>query len=436
MLDHIRRRWIVLALIFVGILVSYVDRGNLSVAAPWMMHDFRITPATMGVILSAFLWTYSAFQIPAGAIVDRFGIRFSYAAGFLVWSLASASIAFSRSSGDVIGLRAVLGMAEAIAPLASISFIRNNYAGKDQGLPTSIYLAGQPIGPALGALVGSILVDRFGWRMMFAITGLCGMVWLPFWLLVAPSKRARHAPNGQQSDPPGAATGLEEGRQPDLRVEAAYTPAPPRSWTWRMLLLNRTFWIMSLCIAMASYFWYFVLTWVPSYMILSRGFSTLAMGRVVSAALFIMGGVNVVGGWAADKLAARIGVFPARMWFAGMGYAATGVVLLLLVTPSRFWALPILTVALCGTGIGNSSFWAISQHVPPENMVGRTVGYLNTVAVAAGGLASIITGLLLGPQKHFGVAIFVAGLCPVLSAFCMLATGPKRLEQMKALLAK
>src|SRR5437899_7277470 len=127
------------------------------------MREFRIEPSGMGVLLSAFFWTYAAFQIPAGLLVDRLGIRRAYAAGFLMWSVASASIAVSRGTGDIIGLRMLLGLAESIGPLASLSFIRNNFAGKDQGLPTSIYIAGQNIGPALGALAGTMLLSRFGW---------------------------------------------------------------------------------------------------------------------------------------------------------------------------------------------------------------------------------------------------------------------------------
>jgi len=146
--------------------------------------------------------------------------------------------------------------------------------------------------------------------------------------------------------------------------------------------------------------------------------------------------VNVVGGWAVDKCAARIGVFPARLWFAVAGYAGTGIILLLLVTPNRFWALPILTIAMCATGIGNSNFWTISQHVPPRHMVGRTVGYLNTISVAGGAAAPLITGFILGPQKHFGPAILVAGMCSVLAAASLLATGSQGLERTKALLAR
>lgn len=408
------RRWILLLLVFIAIVINYVDRGNLSVATPAIMKDFRVSPATMGVLLSAFFWTYGLFQIPAGTLVDRFGIRRSYAGAFFAWSIASAAIAFSRGPTDIIGMRGLLGLAESVAPLASLSFIRSNFSGKDQGLPTAIYIAGQNIGPALGMLVGSILLSKFGWRMMFAITGFGALIWVPCWLFATPSDRSRAERQAEK---------------------AADEVASPHKWTWRMLLTNRTFWAMSLSVFLSSYYWYFVLTWAPSYLILSRGFSTLGMGRVLSAALFVMAAVNVVAGLASDKLAARIGAFRARLWFGAIGYAGTAVILLLLVT-DRAWTLPILTISLCLTGIGNSNYWAITQYASPKDMVGRTVGFLNTVAVAAGAAAPVITGVLLGPQKHFGPAIVIAGVCPVLSAVCLLAAGSKGLAQMKTLLVE
>jgi MFS family permease len=158
------------------------------------------------------------------------------------------------------------------------------------------------------------------------------------------------------------------------------------------------------------------------------------MGRVVSTALFTMAVVNVFAGAMVDKLAARIGVFQARLLFAILGYVGTAAILLLLVT-DRWWALPILTFSMCATGIGNTNFWTISQHVPPKNMVGRTIGYLNTISVMAGVAAPIITGFILGPQRHFGPAILVAGVCPFLAAICLLAAGSQGLARMKALLA-
>jgi MFS family permease len=404
----VNRRWAVLSLVFFGIVISYVDRGNLSIAAPSMMRDFAITPAAMGVLLSAFFWTYGAFQIPSGILVDRLGIRRAYAAGFLIWSVASASTAVSRGSGDVIGLRMVLGFAESVGPLASLSFIRNNFEGKDQGLPTAIYIGGQSIGPALGALLGAALLDRFGWRAMFAATGVGALVWLPFWWFTAPRERG----------------------SPTQPVEAA------GPLNWRVLVRGKVFWALSLCILLASYYWYFVLTWVPGYLVLSKGFTTLQMGGIVSTCLFAMAGTNVIAGFAADRLARRIGVFRSRVMFAAAGYVGTAAVLLLLVLRDRGWVLPVLAFSICATGTGNASFWTLVQQVSPRHMAGRSVGYLNTLSQVAGAAAPVITGWILGPEKQFGPAILVAGICPVLAAVCLLAAGSDGLEAMRVRLAE
>lgn len=401
-------RWIAVALIFFGIVISYIDRGNLSIAAPAIMRDFHIAPGAMGLLLSAFFWTYGAFQIPAGAFLDRFGIRRAYAAGFLVWSIASASIALSRGTGDMIALRLVLGLAESIGPLASLSFIATYFQGKDQGLPTSIYIAGQSIGPALGALVGTMLLDRFGWRMMFAATGLGALIWLPCWLLAIPAERGRA-----------------------VRIEAQST----RAWTWHTLAASRGFWALSLCILLASYYWYFVLTWVPAYLVLSRGLSTLAMGRVISTGLFTMAATNVLAGYAADRLARKAGVFRIRLLFAAMGYLGTAAILLVLVLPDRAWIVPVFTFSMCATGTGNASFWALVQYVSPANMAGRSIGYLNTLSQVAGVAAPLLTGWILGPEKHFAPAILLAGLCPVAASACLLAAGSRGLRSMQAMLS-
>jgi len=401
------RRWVVVALIFLGILISYVDRGNLGIAAASIMHDFGLAPAAMGLLLSAFFWTYGALQIPAGALVDRIGIRRVYAVAFLVWSLASASIALSRSAGDIFLLRLLLGLAEAVGPIASISFIRRNFAGAEQGLPTAIYIAGQNAGPAVGTLLGSVLIDRLGWRAMFAITGLGALTWLPFWLWLAP----------------------RDVRKP---AEAARPEAPP----WRAALSSPIVWLMSAAIFLSSYYWYFLLTWVPSYLTMSRGFSTLEMGRVLFGPLFAMAILNVAAGAAADRLARRArSVFNVRVWFAVAGYTGAGAVLLLLLLPGREAVFPVLVLSVCSVGVGNSNFWAISQHTPPSAMVGRAIGFLNTISQLAGATAPLLTGWILGPQRQFGLALAIAGACPLVAAACLAAAGPSGLERLKGALA-
>jgi ACS family D-galactonate transporter-like MFS transporter len=403
------RRWFVLGLIFVGILISYVDRGNLSIAAATMMRDFRFTPATMGMLLSAFFWTYGTFQIPAGTIVDRFGIRWVYAGAFLLWSLVSAAIALSRGATDVLVMRMLLGLAEAVGPIASLSFIRQNFSGPEQGLPTATYLAGQQVGPALGALLGTILLDRFGWRVMFAATGLGALLWLPFWLALAPA------------GPPKA---------------AEHRAMSVRPWRWRALLTRGSFWAMSACVFLFSYYWYFVLTWIPAYLTLSRGFSTLEMGRIFSAPLFAVAVVSILGGSLADRLATRVGaVFRVRVWFAAVGFAGAAALLLLLILPSRASVLPILLFSMCSMGLGSSNYWTLSQYASPQHMVGRTIGYLNTISQAAGAAAPLITGWILGPDKQFGLAVAIAGTAPLLASGCLIVAGPAGLNRIKSVLS-
>jgi len=403
----VSRRWVVLALIFTGILISYVDRGNLGLAATSIMRDFSFPPGTMGVLLSAFFWTYAAFQIPAGAIVDRVGIRRVYAMAFLLWSVASALIGFARGMTDILALRMLLGLAEAAGPIASLSYIRKNFSGAEIGLPTSIYIAGQNMGPALGALIGTQLIANHGWRFMFIATGVGALAWLPFWWWLAPR---------------------DDGRAPSVAGAAPKPPIP-----WGEITSNGAFWAISVCVLFSSYFWYFLLTWVPAYLTISRGFTTVEMGKVISTPLFIMAGFNIVAGFAADKLINRVGsVFRVRLWFCVAGFLGSGSMLLLLVLPGKEVVLPILLVAICSAGIGNSNYWAIAQHTPPVTLVGRTIGYLNTLSQLAGAAAPLVTGWILGPEKQFGIAVLVAGVCTILAGLTLLFTGANGLDRMKA----
>lgn len=408
----VSRRWVVVTFIFLGILVSYVDRGNLGIAAPAIMRDFGFTPAAMGVLLSAFFWTYATFQIPAGALVDRFGIRLSYAAAFLLWSISSAAIGLSRNRGEILLFRMMLGLAEAVGPIASLSFIRRNFENAAGGLPTSIYIAGQNLGPAAGALLGTQLIEHFGWRAMFIFTGLGALLWLPGWLFAVPRNEGRRAAQPKQ-------------------VSSGESQRIP----WRQALATRGFWASTLCIFLSSYFWYFLLTWVPTYLESSRGFSNLEMGHVLSTALFAMAFVNIAAGFIADRASRRsagadsgLGV---RLWFCAAGYVGSGAILLLLALPAREAVLPVLLFSVCATGIGNSNYWTISQQIAPPGLVGRTIGYFNTISQIAGAAAPLITGWLLGPEKAFSVALVIAGVAPILAAVCLLVAGVKGLEETR-----
>ncbi|HEY3839510.1 MAG TPA: MFS transporter [Bryobacteraceae bacterium] len=400
------RRWLLVGLIFAGILISYIDRGNLGIAAPSITKDFNLSNFQMGTLLSAFFWTYACFQIPAGAIVDRVGIRRVYAFAFVVWSLASAAIGLSRGLTDILIFRMLLGLAESIGPIASISFIRKNFSGAEIGLPTAIYIAGQNLGPAAGTLIGTILIANLGWRAMFIITGMVALLWLPGWLWFAP--------------------------RDDARTVATPDTPPPPPIPWTEVIKQRAFIGLTLCVFLSGYFWYFVLTWVPTYLTVARGYSITEMGRILSGPLFAMAVVNILSGFVADRLVRRGGsVFRVRLWFCAAGHMTSGLLLLLLVLHSRAAVLPVLLISVCATGMGNSNYWALAQQTAPSYLVGRAIGYLNTIAQIAGATAPLITGWVLGPTKDFTLALAIAGVCAPLAALVLIVTGVKGLETMR-----
>jgi MFS family permease len=374
-----RRRWLVLLFVFLGILVSYVDRGNLSVANETMAHALQLEPATMGLLLSAFFWTYAIFQIPAGALVDRFGVRGGYAAAFVVWSLASASIALSRGSSDIFAARLVLGLAETVGPVASLAAIRASFPPRENGLPTAIYIGGQALGPSLSLLVGTTLLVHFGWRAMFAVTGLAALVWVPAWLKVAPV----------------------------VEKKASSTP-----FDWGAILGSPTLWAMAVFILLSSYYWYFVLTWAPAYLTASRGFSTLAMGRILAAALASMAIGNVATGFLSDYFLKRAtSLFRVRLWFVTVGSVGASSLILLNVVPG----IVVLFVSVISFGTVSANFWTLAQNVAPPEKVARVIGFLNTASQLGGVAAPLITGYILGPAKHFAPAVAIAGICPLVS---------------------
>src|ERR1700744_2176204 len=182
-------RWLVVVLLTLGVVIAYTDRINLSAALPAIRMSFPLSAAASGILLSAFFWAYTLLQTPAGWVVDRFGLKWPYAAGMLVWSAASAATAFVGSLHGLIVLRMVLGLGEAIVIPASMRYIRESFAERERGLPMGILMSGAKYGPAIGAPIATYLVLGFGWRWMFVLNGAFSVFWLVPWLFLVGDNR-------------------------------------------------------------------------------------------------------------------------------------------------------------------------------------------------------------------------------------------------------
>ncbi|MFN0166722.1 MAG: MFS transporter [Bryobacteraceae bacterium] len=378
-----RQRWLVVILLFCAMLINYVDRGNLSIVAVPLMKEFGLSPTMMGTLLSAFFWTYACLQVPAGYLVDRFGLKWTYATAFVLWSLASAAVGMASSFQQILLLRMALGVGEAVAPPASLSYIRRSFREHEQGIPTAIYVSGMTLGPAAGALLGAAMLSTWGWRALFVVTGLGALVWLIPWFLLAPAGK----PNAR---PARAAKGA---------------PLP-----WRLLIGTPTFWGITIGAFFYSYFSFFCLTWLPSYLVMERGYSFLKMGLYTAAPYVGTVVVSFSSARIADRLIARKGrpMHIRRLFVAG-GFVAGSAILLLLVFESSEAVLMTLMFSLFGIGLASSNFWALTEAISPARLAGRIIGYQNMIASLGGLCAPILTGILVDRTKNFSMSILFAG---------------------------
>ena len=406
------RRWAIVALLFLAVLVNYVDRGNLSIVAVPLMTEFGMSPVSLGTLLSAFFWTYTLLQIPVGFVVDRFGLKWAYAIAFLLWSVASAAVGIASSFGQVLAFRLLLGVGESVAQPASLAYIRQNFDEDQQGLPSAIYLSGMMIGPAVGAFLGAALLQTLGWRELFIYTGLGGLLWLLPWLWLVPARSEK--PKPVLSD------------EPRVHIE------------WHRLLGNPTCWGVTLGAFFYSYFWYFCLTWLPSYLVMTHGLSFLKMGAYTALPLLGMAIVSVIAGRAADQIISRgRKSLLVRRAFVVTGFASGSSILLLLVVNSVTAVFVVLVCSLLGLGLASANYWAMTQTISPARVIGRVIGYQNTIANLAGICAPILTGYLVGETKDFRMAISFAGVSLLLAcaAFAFLVT-PKGAEDFRAIVGR
>lgn len=353
-------------------IIAYVSRGNISVvlAIPDFIKFFHLSDTGRGMINSAFFWAYVALQVPAGWVVDRYGVKYPYAIGFVFWCMASAGTSLARSVAQLATLRVLLGTFESLVAPASITWIRRNFSEEERGLAVGVYLAGTKIGPAVAAPLTVWLTVQYGWRLMFLLVGVGGVVWLIPWLLFV-EKDAPQIPS--QTQEKGG-----ESTIPFSRIMASPV-------IWGSVILAFCY----------MYFVYFCMTWMPAYFIEQRHLSISKMGAYT---FFSFGGMAVtaaLAGWAADQMIRRGGnPVTVRKWFTIAALAIACTELIGAQSSSVTVALVFAIVSLSGLGLATANYWALTQTLIPASAIGRVTGVVNCSASLAGIVAPILTGWL------------------------------------------
>jgi MFS family permease len=370
----------VVILLVLSVSINYVDRGNLSIAAPLLKDELGISASQLGILLSSFFWTYAACQILAGWLVDRFEVNWVLAVGFFLWSIATASTGLVHGFAMLLTLRLLLGIGESVAYPCYSKILAAHFHEHQRGLPNALIDAGTKVGPAVGTLVGGIFMARFGWRPFFIVLGLGSLFWLPGWV--------KWMPRG-----PGIAEGHPSG-----------IPSIPD------ILRRRSAWATFLGLFCSNYFWYFLLTWLPFYLVRERHFSMNLMATVGSAAYFVTASATTMAGWLSDRFIAA-GATPTRVrkTCTGAGLGGATIILGAAWVSNPVASMVFLMLGCMSYGVFASSHWAITQTIAGPRAAGRWSGLQNFVGNLAGVTAPAITGFVVDKTGVFFWAFAVAG---------------------------
>lgn len=384
-----RLPWGLVVLLMIAMVVSFFDRGNLAVAAPILAPEMGLSTWRVGLLLSAFFWTYAASQIGAGWLVDRIEVRWVYAAGFLLWSLATLGTAFVGTFGGLLAMRLLLGLGESVTYPASSRILAAVIPEHRRGLANALVDLGARLGPAAGTMCGALLVARLGWRGLFVITGAAGLMWLVPWVLRAP-------------------------RVLVAKQRVKHEVAAP---SWRDLLSRRALWGTCGGLCGANYAWYFLLSWLPSYLVRERHFTLTGVALWGALPYLFMAVSSMTGGILADRWIARGGrPVKVRKVFPVTGLLVTSVILPLVLLPRLEFAVAGLFAACFTFGIYASNLFSLTQTLAGPEAAGRWTGFQNACGNVAGIVSPMLTGWLVTRTGGFTAAFIAASVACLLGA--------------------
>ena len=385
-LKESRQRWWLLVLLFTAMLISYVHRSALSVAAPFISADLNLSKTEMGVLLSSFFWIYAFMQIPAGWIVDRFGVRRAYSLGFIFWSLASTLTGFGVGMASLLGLRIATGAGQAITFPASSRACANWFPQRERGTVTAVYLTGVRLGAALTSWIGAYFLARYSWKLFFLIIGLVPLIWLLPWNRF-----------------------LRKWETPATEPQSAQTN---RSSFFEGLLLLRHRSVFGIFLGFFAYdyAWYVFLTWLPTYLKDERKFTTSEMGIYSATPLVAMSVIIVMAGLLSDWLVKR----GRNERFVRKAFIIVGLAIGCLIVPAglvadKMTAVWLLTISLCGLGLASPNTWTLTAAVCQKKIVGTVAGIQNFGGNLGGIIAPALTGFIAHKANSFALALAVVG---------------------------
>jgi MFS family permease len=379
----------VVALLALAVFINYVDRGNLATAAPLIGRELKLSNTQIGLLLSAFFWTYTPGQILSGWLAERINAYRTLALGLSIWSLATALSGLAGGFGALIALRLILGLGESAAFPCSSKLLAEHLPRRRLGAANGLIGVGLALGPAFGTYAGGTIMAHVGWRPVFLLFGIASILWLIPWTIA--TRKASTAA--------------------DIRNRAV---AP----SFFAILAQPGAWGASLGHFSANYAFYFVITWLPLYLMNARGFSASEMAQI-GGAIYVVYAVSAhltgrlsdwwMGAGASDTLV--------RKTFCVTAHVGIAVCMLVCAIGTPLVSISSLVVAGIFFGFNTPTIYAIGQTLAGPRAGGKWIALQNCVGNAAGIIAPLVTGIIVDRTGQFGLAFLVAGAISLAGAW-------------------
>ncbi|MGF6766325.1 MULTISPECIES: MFS transporter [Paraburkholderia] len=392
-----RIQWVAVTFLTLAGLVNYLDRSTLSIANHSVSGELGLSASQMGLLLSAFSFSYAFAQLPMGALLDRFGARLMLGVGMFVWSVAQFFGGLVQTLQQFLIARICLGIGEAPQFPAGAKVVSEWYALRERGRPTGIFTTSSTIGPGLAPPILTGLLLAFGWRWMFVVMGVMGIVVSISWYIVYRNR-------GEITLNADEVTHLTE-EEPQMRAERRMTGAE-----WRGLFASRTTWGMIFGFMGVIYMVWLYLTWLPAYLEHERHLSIAKTGWIVSIP-YLFGTLGMLSsGFVADGLMAH-GVAPirSRKWpiCTGLIFAAVFTVPAAY-TPNTTLAIVYLCLAMYFINMASGGAWALVSVAAPRHLVASLGSIQNFGGYFGGSFAPFITGVVVDQTHSFVDAFLIS----------------------------
>lgn len=367
-------------LITVAIFLNYIDRGAIGIAAPLMKIELGLSATRFGIAVSAFFWVYAPIQLLIGRMCDRLPVYRVYGAGVALWAASTLLTSFVGGMVSLLCLRVLLGIGESVAFPGSSKMIARHVPQERRGLANAAVGAALAIGPAAGTLAGGLITASHGWRAMFLVFGLLTFLWLIPWTVVV---RRLNPPRERRDDDCGSVV---------------------------KVIRHFSLWAMAVGHFTNNYGFYFLLTWLPLFLVQQRGFSIVQMSYLATLSYVAQAMSALVLGWISDRWRAGGGSEPAiRRGMLVICHLIFAVSILgILLGGTGGWLAAWLVLAGIGNGAGALNMYAIAQMFAGPRASGTWVGVQNGLGNLSGIVQPIVAGLIIDWTGSYAGAFWLA----------------------------